>query len=143
MVQTSFLRIWRKRTEEPVQSAKAFLFTVARHLALDLVRRARRNPVDTVGDLTALAVIDEGTSITESVSRAERVGLLVDAIDALPPRCREVMILRKLKFLPQREVALRLGISEDGVEIQLTRGLARCREYLRRRGVSAFSGYEV
>ena len=142
VVQTSYLRIWRQRAEEPIQSAKAFLFTIARHLALDLVRRERRSPIATVGDLAAVDVIDDRASVPDSVSRAERIRLLVEAIDSLPPRCREVMILRKLKFLPQREVAARLDISENGVEIQLTRGLARCRDYLRQRGVSSLFGHE-
>jgi RNA polymerase sigma-70 factor (ECF subfamily) len=137
VVQTSYLRIWRKRAAEPIRSAKAFLFTIARHLALDAVRREHRSPIEHVGELAGLNVIDEQASVSDYVSRTERIQLLVEAIDALPPRCREVMILRKLKFLPQREVAVRLNISESGVEIQLTRGLARCREYLRRRGVTA------
>ena len=47
------------------------------------------------------------------------------------------MILRKLRFVPQRDVAARLGISEKGVEIQLTRGLDRCRAYLRKQGVES------
>lgn len=142
VVQTSYLRIWRKRAEEPIQSAKAFLFTIARHLAVDLVRRAKRSPIEAVGDLASLDVIDDKVSIADAVSHAERVRLLVAAIDALPPRCREVMVLRKLKFLPQREVAARLGISEAGVEIQLTRGIVRCRDYLGRRGVSSCFGHE-
>ena len=143
VVQTSYLRIWRKRAEEPIQSAKAFLFTIARHLAVDLIRREQRSPIESVGDLATLDVIDEKASTADTVSHAERVRLLVEAIDALPPRCREVMILRKLKFLPQREVAERLGISEAGVEIQLTRGLARCRDHLRQRGIASFYGHEA
>jgi RNA polymerase sigma factor (sigma-70 family) len=144
VVQTSYLRIWHKRAAEPIQSAKAFLFAIARHIAVDLIRRERRSPLETVGVLATLDVIDDSqVSVSETVSRAERIRLLIEAIDALPPRCREVMILRKLKFVSQREVAARLGISESGVEIQLTRGLARCREFLRRHGVSSFFGHEA
>jgi RNA polymerase sigma-70 factor (ECF subfamily) len=138
VVQNSYLRIWRRSSVRPIQSAKAFLFTVARRLALDLVRRNRRSPLQSVGDWGALDVMDDGTSVTGSVSRAERVQLLIHAIEALPARCREVVILRRLKFLSQREVAARLGISENGVEVQLTRGLARCRRFLEERGVHSF-----
>jgi DNA-directed RNA polymerase specialized sigma24 family protein len=45
------------------------------------------------------------------------------------------VVLRKLKDAPVREIAEQLGISEKGVEIQLTRGIARCREFLLKRGV--------
>jgi RNA polymerase sigma factor (sigma-70 family) len=137
VVQESFLRVWRARAAQPIASARAFLFKVARHLALDLLRHERRSPIDGVGDLATLNVSEERRTVTATVSRNEKIQLLIAAIDALPPRCRQVVILRKLKFVPQREVAELLGISEKGVEIQLTRGLARCRDYLQKRGVSS------
>jgi len=138
VVQTSYLRVWRRQAGAPIQSAKAFLFTVARHLALDTLRQNRRSPIESVENLARVDVLDERPSALASASRAERVRLLIQAIDALPARCRDVVILRKLKFLSQRDVALRLGISENGVEVQLTRGLARCRAYLQKRGVTSF-----
>ncbi len=63
---------------------------------------------------------------------------VADAIEALPSRCRQVVILRKLKGVPQKEVATRLGLSEKTVEAQLARGLARLEEFLRRRGVNGW-----
>jgi len=83
----------------------------------------------------------DGVRPTDSALRAdqrEKVRLLVEAIDALPRRCRKIVILRKLELIPQSEVAARLGISEKGVENLLSRGLSRCRQYLRKRGVHNF-----
>jgi RNA polymerase sigma factor (sigma-70 family) len=137
VVQESFLRVWRARAAQPIASARAFLFKVARHLALDLLRHERRSPIDPVGDLATLNVSEERRAVSATVSRNEKIQLLIAAIDDLPPKCRQVVVLRKLKFVPQREVAAQLGISEKGVEIQLTRGLARCRDYLQKRGVSS------
>ncbi len=137
VVQESFLRVWRARAAQPIASARAFLFKVARHLALDVLRHERRSPIDPVGDLATLNVSEERRAVAATVSRNEKIQLLVAAIDGLPPKCRQVVILRKLKFVPQREVATQLGISEKGVEIQLTRGLARCRDYLQKRGVNS------
>jgi len=135
VVQESFLRVWRARAAQPIASARAFLFKVARHLALDLLRHERRSPIETVGNLAVLNVSEERRAVPAAVSRNEKIQLLIAAIDDLPPKCRQVVILRKLKFVPQREVAVQLGISEKGVEIHLTRGLARCRDYLQKRGV--------
>jgi RNA polymerase sigma factor (sigma-70 family) len=53
----------------------------------------------------------------------------------LPARCREIVILRRIKNLPQKEIAARLGIAEATVEVQLVRGIKRCGDYLRRHGV--------
>ena len=115
---------------------------MARRLALDVLRHERRSPVESVGELPASSVLDDGPTVPEVVNQQEKVELLIAAIDALPARCREVVILHKLKLLPAREVAERFGISEKGVEIQVKRGLDRVREYLRKRGIISLVGRE-
>lgn len=138
VVQESYLRLWKVRAAKPIRSAKAFLFTIAQHVALDFVRRERRSPIQAVGNLAELDVVEDRPAAAETLGRSEKIQLLIEAIDALPARCREVVILRKLRLVPQREVAARLGISEKGVENQLARGLERCRAFLRKRGVTDF-----
>lgn len=135
VVQESYLRIWRARTVRPLRSARAFLFKVARHLAIDQVRRSRIDPVQAVGQLEVLPVCDPGADVAQAASTTEKLQLLRDAIEALPPRCREVVIRRKLLAISQRDVAAQLGIAEKTVEAQLARGVARCEVYLRDRGV--------
>lgn len=133
IVQESFLRIWKARTTQPILSAKAFLFTVARHLAVDRMRRAQCSPIDYVGHLGGLSVLDDRPHVAEVVSRRERVWLLADAIADLPTRCREVFILHKIKGYSRREVAAQLRLSEKTVEVQTARAMRRCGNYLRRR----------
>ena len=142
VVQESYLRVWKARAAEPIRSAKAFLFAVARHLAIDVLRDNRRSPVDSVGDLADLNVSSHEQVVTEIVSKNEKIQLLIAAIDSLPARCREIVILRKLKLASQKEVAAKFGITEKGVENQLARGLKRCREFLRQRGVRNLYGDE-
>lgn len=133
VVQESYLRIWRTRAATPIASAKAFLFTVARHLALDLVRRERRSPLVPVRELDGLFVVDESPDAHEAAALAQNTALLVDAIDALPSRCREIFLLCHVEGLAQKEVAARLGLSENTVAVQSARGLHRCEHYVRRR----------
>lgn len=59
--------------------------------------------------------------------------MLAEAMRSLPVRCREVLILRKIHGLAQKEIAQRLGISENTVESLVSRGLRRCASYLRPR----------
>ena len=56
----------------------------------------------------------------------QRLQLLADAIDALPPRCRDVFIMHKINELPQREVASHLGIALKTVEKHLRLGVLSC-----------------
>ncbi len=107
-------------------------------MALDLVRRDRRAPFQPVTDLTALPALESAPNGAEAAGAQEMLRFVADAIEALPSRCRQVVILRKLQGVPQKEVATRLGLSEKTVEAQLARGLARLEEFLRRRGVNGW-----
>ncbi len=142
VVQESYARLWRRQTRQPIKAGRAFLFTIARRLVFDLLRHQRSSPIDVVDNVESLGVHDARPAAIERIGQSEKVALLIEAIDALPTRCREVVILRKLQLLPQREVAARLGISEKGVEIQLSRGLERCRAFMRSRGMHSLFGDE-
>lgn len=140
VVQESYLRIWKVRATQPIRSAKAFLFTVARNLALKVVRKNGNAPFVPLSDLAALRVMDEEGNAAEAACVQEKIDLLADAVMALPPGCREIIILRKLQGLPQKEVARQLGLSERTVESQVRIGVRRCLAYLQRRGLTNFYG---
>jgi RNA polymerase sigma factor (sigma-70 family) len=143
VVQESYLRIWKVRAAQPIRSAKAFLFTVARHVALKVVRKNANAPFVALGDLATLRVLDKGPSAAEAVGVQEKIDLLADAVMALPSRCREIVILHKLQGLPQREVAERLGLSARTVEGQVRIGVKRCLGFLQKHGVTNFFGDEL
>jgi RNA polymerase sigma factor (sigma-70 family) len=135
VVQESFLRVWRVRTAEPIHSAKAFLFRVARNVVIDLLRRQRNSPVEAVADLAALPVADECPDAVECLTADEILQLLADAIAALPPRRREVMLLCKIHGLTHREAAGRLGLAPKTVDEHISRGLKQLGTELRTRGL--------
>ncbi len=139
VVQESFLRIWRARAARPISSARGFLFQIARRLALDTVRRERHDFVGDVRDLPAGDVLHSDPGSAAAAVNLERVRLLTDAIEALPARCREVFVLRKLQALSQRETATRLGLSERTVEVQVARAMRRCEAYLRHHGLTGLN----
>ena len=45
----------------------------------------------------------------------EELRRLQAAIDRLPPRCREAVVLARIEELPGREIARRMGINEATV----------------------------
>lgn len=143
IVQESYLRTWRRQSSQPIRAAKAFLFTVARRLSIDWLRREQTSVVEAVDDLGALPVSTEGKSTADLVAQEEITALLVAAVEELPARCREVVILRKFQLLSAREVALRLGLKEATVEMQLSRGNARIRAYLAARGITSVLGHDA
>ena len=134
VVQESYLRAWFAHAAEPVRSARAFLFTVARRLALNSLRHQKNSPIIAMPDLAALRVLDEGRNAAEAAAVSDEIALLEEAIAALPPRCREIIILCKIQHVAQREIAGRLGISEITVQEQVYRGIRRMEEFFMKRG---------
>ncbi|MBI5766479.1 MAG: RNA polymerase sigma factor [Verrucomicrobia bacterium] len=133
LVQESYLRVWKTCTARPIQSAKSFLFAVARHLAIDTLRREIASPVSRLPDDAPLSVLDDSPGVAEVACTREEIALLAQALLDLPPRCREVMLLRQIEGVPQKEIARRLGLSELTVQTHVVNGLHRVEEFMRRR----------
>ena len=138
IAQKSYLRIWRARLFRPIASARSFLFQVARHLAIDAVRRTETVAIESVGDWEEVAALEERPNAADQLCYDEKVELLAAAFLNLPPRCREILTLRKLMGLSNKSIAERLQISEGTVENQIARGTRLCRAYLNERGVRGF-----
>lgn len=143
LVQESYLRVWRRQLVRPISevassvtaSVKGFLFQVARRLAVDTIRRDRASPIDAFTDYSRSSVMDDKASGHDAACTAQEFAFLLEAIDSLPARCREVVILRKIRGLTPGETARSLGISQETVHVHARRGLQRVQETLRRRGV--------
>jgi RNA polymerase sigma factor (sigma-70 family) len=118
-------------SEEPeVRSVRAFALTIARNVAFDWLRHRQVVPIELVADLEALEVLDEGEQIEEIVNSHQELAMLVKAIQDLPDRCRQVFTLRKVYGYSQKEIALRMNISEHTVEQHLTKAARRCAQAL-------------
>ena len=121
--QDVYVRIYESAAKAVPELVKPFVFTTARNLLIDRARRAQIVSIEIIADLDALDFsADELTPERHAAGRGE-LRLLQPALDALPPKCRRVVELRKIDGLPQRDVAILLGITEDTVERQVSRGV--------------------
>lgn len=136
LVQETYARLLRAREGGEATITRAYLFVVARNLALDLIRRGKAVTVERLDELARLTVVEERPDAAEIVSHEQELALLDEAMHALPPRCREILTLRRIEGLSHREIAARLGIAEGTVNAQLAIGLMRCRQYLCAHGVA-------
>jgi RNA polymerase sigma-70 factor (ECF subfamily) len=132
ILQEASLRVLQARQKAAMQSPKAFLYATARNLALDRARRRQVLRFEAFADAEALAVLDDGAGIPETIARNQELELLTAAIQALPDRCRRIFTLRKVYGLSQSEIAGRLDVSEHTVSAQLTIGLRKCTEFMAR-----------
>jgi RNA polymerase sigma factor (sigma-70 family) len=132
--QEAFVRIYDAARRERPTLPKAFLFQIARNLMIDTLRRRSIVSLDTMTDFEWLNVSDREPSTEAVVSARQELQLLQIAIDDLPPRCREVVVKRKVQGLPQKEVAQQMGIAVVTVENQVAIAMRLLAEALGRRG---------
>jgi RNA polymerase sigma factor (sigma-70 family) len=130
VVQESYLRLLAARERGTVASPKAFLFAVARNLALDRFRHREVVPTESLAENESMAVLEEGSSTSEIVAHNQELELLTEAIQLLPDRCRQIFTLRKVYGLSQAEIAQQLGVSENTVSAQLTIGVKKCMAFM-------------
>jgi RNA polymerase sigma-70 factor (ECF subfamily) len=76
----------------------------------------------------AATLVAPGSSPSHQAARREQAVLLADALAALPPNYREVIILRNVEELTFPEVAARMGRTLDSVKKLWTRGLGQLRQ---------------
>lgn len=121
--QEVYVRVYEAAGQSRPLQPKAFLFTTARHLVTDRLRRSRVVAIDAVGDLDALNVLIDELSPERRLDGRQILKRLAEAFDGLPARCREVVWLRKVQELPQKAVAAQLQITEKTVEKQVAKGI--------------------
>ena len=121
--QEIYVRVYEAAGKALPMQPKAFLFATARHLLTDRIRRGKVVSIEPVGDFERLLVLVDDVSPERWCGGRQALMRLADAFDRLPDRCREVVWLRRVEHLSQREVAARLGISEKTVEKHIAKGM--------------------
>lgn len=128
--QETYVRVYEAALISPPTVVRAFLFTTAKHLMADRIRRQRVVTIDTVGDLESLNVMRDDLSPERRTAARQELRVLAQALDSLPRKCREIVWLRRVERLPQREVATRLGVTQKTVEWHLQKGMKRLADAL-------------
>ncbi len=133
VIQEAFLRVLRAHRTGELQTPKAYLFAIARNLALDQLRRHHISRTGPLVEEDLSNVLDDRESISETVARHQELALLTEAIQSLPDRCRQVMTLRIVYGLTQTVIGEKLGISDRTVAAQLAIGTKKCTDFMLRR----------
>src|SRR5947209_4629442 len=115
LTQECFLRVWRARERyQPTAAFRTWLFTIARRLALDELKRRELHPTilvtDTAGDEDAIGTVEslagaDRTNPQEIVIARELARALDRALCELPEELREAAILRDVEGLSYEEIA--------------------------------------
>jgi RNA polymerase sigma-70 factor (ECF subfamily) len=126
----AFERAYRRRRsfDRARGDERAWLFGIARNAALDELRRRRRHARLVVDPEDPSAPPDGFSADDEMADDALRRTALRAALDALPPRERELVALKFHAGLTNTEIARVLGVSESNAGTLLHRTMAKLRK---------------
>ena len=129
MAQETFLRAYRATGSRDVEHPKAYLFRVAKSVAIRELNRKYNQITDFIEESEAEEPLAEG-SVEEGIEAEQKIAFYCNAIAELPPQCRRIFLMRKYQAMSHKAIAAELNISVGAVEKQVTLGIKRCLAYV-------------
>jgi RNA polymerase sigma-70 factor (ECF subfamily) len=127
LIQELYLRIVTLANPQNVRNPRSFLYTTAKHLAIDHLRREERAASRSTS-------LDQAASLPTAIPDAEttvdakhRLTAVLHAIESMPPKRRAVFVMFKFEHKSYLDIARELNISTKTVENHLTKAMSGCR----------------
>ncbi len=124
----AYARVYAAMHGQVVAQPRAFLFTTARRLAFNQLRRRRSTPLQEMTPGAADLATSGAPSAERLLVAREDWARIERELARMPPGCRDVLLLCKLERLSHAEIASRLGIAVSTVEKRHTRALRHLRD---------------
>jgi len=121
--QDVYVRVYEAALKELPQNTTQFVLTTARNILIDRARHERVVPIEAASDLEHLSAAADAPGPERTVMARDELRHLQAAMDRLPARCREAIILRRVQGLSRAEIATRMGINEVSVSRYLSRAI--------------------
>lgn len=138
IVQDIFFELWRQRpTFISYTNLSGFLFFSVKNRCIDFIRRKKveYTAIDTLQKehlLTLQLNLESLEEFDNALGDEIDIDTLInDAIDSLPPRCKEIFVLNKIHGYKQKKIAEDLNISVKTVESQMATAYKKLKEYLK------------
>lgn len=131
IVQETYLRLCRVAMADEIQNPRAYIYRIARNLALDSLKKAdNAQTVPFIEDFAELGTRSD--DVVKNVESKEEFGHFCDSVRRLPAQARRVFVLKKVYGFSQRRIAADLGISQSTVEKHVALASRRCARYMSR-----------
>jgi len=129
IVQDIFIWFWEKKGKIKIDtSVKSYLFSASRNKYLNHIRNEKcHHSIQSTINSDVETIVYPDDEVIDSIHLEK---IINTSIGNLPPRCREVYLLRKNEELSNKEIAFRMDISEKTVENQMTIALKKLKEQL-------------
>lgn len=143
IIQETYVRACQASRQATIKQPRAYLFRVARNLALDHVKRAETRLAvsrEEVGEGAIVEAAQLRDATLDGAVSSNDFTAFCEAVRRLPQQQRRAFVLKKVYGYSQREIASEMQLSEKTVERHIALGMARCMDYLSTSGKLAIGG---
>lgn len=123
IVQDAFEALWEKMAVSEVQSPKSYLYATVRNSCVSRIRSVKPGQETIKPEDLSEILTDE-----EAKDRAFSEAALWKAINDLPKKRRQMLLMEKRDGMSCAEIASELGVSEGTVKNQISRALKSLRK---------------
>jgi RNA polymerase sigma-70 factor (ECF subfamily) len=123
IVQECYCRLSQLRDVSEISEPRAYLFTIARRLAVQQRRQASVVRLETLDGEIERYAWDDTPGPDRIAAARQELNRMRAAVATLSDRARRIFVMRKVEGLSQKEIAAALGVSETVVENDASRSL--------------------
>ena len=128
--QETFARLARA-DHSAIEGPEPYLFTIASNVVVDRARRAKSREEMAHDPIDGLDFASEAPSPARVLEGKEAIARFVEALNELPPRTREILLLNRMEDLTFTQLAARYGISVSAIEKHMARAMRHLRSRLK------------
>ncbi|MGD9557753.1 MAG: RNA polymerase sigma-70 factor [Mangrovibacterium sp.] len=132
-----FLKLWEKKESVNItDSISSYLFRAVKNSCINYLNREKsRSHTISENEISLLNLkleylISERYPLTDLIGK-ELEERIKTEIEKLPGQCREIFYLSRFEDFSHKEIAEKLGISENTVKVQIYRALSKLRQGLK------------
>lgn len=126
VIQEAYCRISALESVDHIECAHAYFLAICRNILVRRLKRMKVVPMTTIAEVESF-VLDNRPSPEREVAGRMDYSRMIALLSRLPERCGEIVRLRKIEGLSQRDIAVRLGTTEKAVEKQVWLGVKALR----------------
>lgn len=128
LVSETFMNLWERRHSIVIQtSVKNYLIKSTQNTCLQHIRKRKIETSELNDDISNMHIAWGANYPLGNLFEKELEGMIQDAIENLPAKCREIFLLSRDEEMTYGQIAETLNISENTVKTQVKTALSRIR----------------